>query len=230
VRPSAGILAAKPNSNTCNVSIYSRPRRRREFGTCALGWRGPPLPPSRCPHWGQDKMASREAMRRRRAGSSSSSTIASSSCKWGRMLALSDEGLARLCIAATRIAPSGRGRWLQSIARELEGHPPSATARRVRKFRGRRRNGQACYRIVQDQVDLEELLLAAGTLSPLERDNHAAVERALTRFLAICIADHHGNAFPSGRGIFDRVRVGLCLSALRRKGSDGPPKRPRPSR
>jgi hypothetical protein len=67
-------------------------------------------------------------------------------------------------------------------------------------------------------------------LSPLERDNHAAVERALTRFLAICIANHYGNAFPPGRGIYDTVRVGLCLSALRRKVSDGPPKRRRPSR
>ena len=143
------------------------------------------------------------------------------------MLALDDGALARLCISATRLAPDKRSRWLQRMARKLE-HPPSATALRLRKFQARRRNGQACYRIVQDCVDLEELLLAAGTLSPLERDDHAAVERALARFLSLCILDHR-NAFQSDREIYDTVRIGLCLSALRRKVSDGPPKR-RPSR
>jgi hypothetical protein len=145
------------------------------------------------------------------------------------MLALSDEGLAYLAIAASAIPRHRRRHWLKQLAREFEGHVPSGGARRLRRYQARRRNGQACYRIVQDQVDLEELLLAAGTLSPLDRDNHAAVEAALARFLAILIADHDGNAFPPGRGIYDTVR-GLCLSALRRKVSGGPPKRRRPSR
>src|SRR5262245_36968679 len=49
-------------------------------------------------------------------------------------------------------------------------------------------HGQACYRIVQDCVDLEELLLAAGTLAPGDRDDHGKVEAALSRFLSLCIA------------------------------------------
>ena len=146
------------------------------------------------------------------------------------MLALSDEGLARLCIAATAIAPSRRGSWLKSIALELEGHPPSATARRLRKFHARQRNGQRVYRVIEDQIDVEEMLLAAGVLAAHDRDDHAAVEAALARFLRILIADHHGNAFPPDQGIYNTVRVKLCLSALRRKVSDGPPKRRRPSR
>jgi hypothetical protein len=145
------------------------------------------------------------------------------------VLALDDGALARLFIGATRIAPHQRNRWLQRVAKELEGHPPSPTARRLRKFQARRHNGQACYRIVSDQVDLEELLLASGTLAPADRDDHSKVEAALARFLSLCIADHR-NAFQPGRGIYDTVRVGLCLSALRRKVSDGPPKRRRPSR
>ena len=144
-------------------------------------------------------------------------------------LALTDAGLAYLVLAASRIAPQKRSRWLQRVAKELEGHRPSPTARRLRRYQARRHHGQACYRIVQDCVDLEELLLAAGTLSPLERDDHAAVERALVRFLSLCILDHR-NAFQSDREIYDTVRVGLCLSALRREVSDGPPKRRRPSR
>jgi hypothetical protein len=139
------------------------------------------------------------------------------------VLALDDGALARLCIGATAVAPHKRNRWLQRVAKELEGHRPSPTARRLRKFQARRHHGKACYRIVQDQVDLEELLLASGTLAPSDRDDHGKVEAALSRFLSLCILDHR-NAFQSDREIYDTVRVGLCLSALR-KVSDGPPKR-----
>src|SRR5215831_5782476 len=118
------------------------------------------------------------------------------------MIALTDVGLGLLVAAANRVVRHRRGRWLKQVAKELEGHRPSPTARRLRRFQARRHNGQACYRIVQDSVDLEELLLAAGTLSPLERDNHAAVEQALARFLALCIADHRRNAFQSDREIY----------------------------
>src|SRR5262249_41407051 len=86
-------------------------------------------------------------------------------------------------------------------------------------------HGQACYRIVQDCVDLEELLLAAGTLAPGDRDDHGKVEAALSRFLSLCIADHR-NAFQSDEEIRANVRTGLRLSALR-KVSDGQPKRVR---
>jgi hypothetical protein len=139
------------------------------------------------------------------------------------MLALDDGALARIAIGATRIAPSQRSRWLKSIAKELEGFEPNSNARRARKFRGRRKNGQACFRIVQDEVGLEELLLAAGTLAPADRDDHSKVEAALSRFLSLCILDH-GNALSSDREIYDSLRIGLRVSALR-KGSDGPPKR-----
>jgi hypothetical protein len=42
------------------------------------------------------------------------------------MLALTDAALARLCIAATRIDPRRRGRWLREIAAKLD--PPSIPA------------------------------------------------------------------------------------------------------
>jgi hypothetical protein len=147
------------------------------------------------------------------------------------MIGLSDIGLAYLAIAAGRVAPSRRGRWLKSVACELEGsYTPSPTARRLRKYQARRRSGQKCYRLTLDEIDTEEMLLASGTLAPADRDDHSKVEAALQRLLSILIADHHGNAFPPGRGIYDTVRVGLCLSALRRRVSDGSPKRRRPSR
>jgi hypothetical protein len=140
-------------------------------------------------------------------------------------LAFTDAGLAHLVLAANRIAPEHRGRWLQRIAHELE-HPPSATARRLRRYQLRRRNGQACYRIVQDQVELEELLLAAGTLAPADRDDHRQVEAALARFLSLCILDHR-NAFQPDREIYDRVRIELGLTALQKALSHAAPKRVR---
>jgi hypothetical protein len=144
------------------------------------------------------------------------------------VLALTDESLARLAIAASAIPERGRRLWLRRVARELEGHRPSAAALRVRKFRTRQRNGERVYRVAVDQIGLEELLIAAQTLSPSARDDHTAVEAALKRLLSILIVDHHGSAFPSDEGICGRVRIGLCL--LRRKISDGPPKRQRSPR
>src|SRR5262249_36403199 len=123
------------------------------------------------------------------------------------MFGLSDVGLAYLGLAAGRVAPRNRHRCLQRTARGLE-HAPSATARPRRRYQARRRNGQACYRIVQDCVGLEELLLASGTLAPADRDDHSKVEAALARFLSLCILDHR-NAFQSDREIYDTVRVGL---------------------
>jgi hypothetical protein len=41
-----------------------------------------------------------------------------------------------------------------------------------------------------DQVDVEELLIAARTLAPADRDDHAAVEAALQRFIILLIQDH----------------------------------------
>jgi len=131
------------------------------------------------------------------------------------MIALTDVGLGLLVAAANRVVRHRRGRWLKSIAAELEGHRPSPTARRLRRFQARRHHGQACYRIVSDQVDLEELLLASGTLAPADRDDHGKVEAALSRFLSRCIADHR-NAFQSDREIYDTVRAELGLTALQK--------------
>jgi hypothetical protein len=141
-------------------------------------------------------------------------------------LAFDDAALARLAIGATRIARSQRYHWLKKVVRQLEGHPPSPTARRLRKYRSRVRNGERVFCVTLDQVDLEELLIAARTLLPAARDDHAEVQAALQRLLHFLIADHHhGNAFPPDREIYDTVRVGLCLSALRREVSGGPSKR-----
>jgi hypothetical protein len=140
------------------------------------------------------------------------------------MLAFDDGALARILIGATRIAPSQRSRWLKKLAREFEGRT-SPNAHRLRKFQSRRHNGEKCFRLTLNEVDTEELLLASGTPAADDRDDTRAVERALERFISLCIVDHR-NAFQSDEEIRANVRTGLRLSALR-KVSDGQPKRVR---
>jgi hypothetical protein len=60
---------------------------------------------------------------------------------------------------------------------------------RVHEFRERKRSGQACYRIIFDEVRLEELLVESGTLAEADRDDRAAVEAALTRFVELSVID-----------------------------------------
>jgi hypothetical protein len=78
-----------------------------------------------------------------------------------------------------------------------------------------------CYRLTLDEIDTEEMLLASGLLAPADRDDHSAVERALSRFLSLCTSDR--NAFQHDEEIYANVRTELRWSALR-KVSDGPPK------
>jgi hypothetical protein len=73
-----------------------------------------------------------------------------------------------------------------------------------------------------DQVDTEEMLLACGLLAASDRDNHRAVERALSHFLSLC----YRNAFQHDEEICDSVRQELRVSTLR-KVSDGPKPKPK---
>jgi hypothetical protein len=112
------------------------------------------------------------------------------------MLALTDEGLAHLAIAATAIAPEQRERWLQKLARELD--PPtiptvvatqrarSPAAIRQHKVRQRRRAGVHIYRLPLRDVCVEgliEMMLASGQLSAREADDHRMIEAKLARLL-----------------------------------------------
>jgi hypothetical protein len=114
------------------------------------------------------------------------------------VLAFTDAAIARVFISATAIAPQTRGRWLQDLARALEGGkrrvangPDVQRGARLRAFRQRQRLGQSIYRLTLDAVDLEELLIASRTLRPEDRDTHSKVELALTKFLELLIADHN---------------------------------------
>jgi hypothetical protein len=75
------------------------------------------------------------------------------------MLALTDEALAHLCIAATAIAPQKRAKWLRKLARQVDPD------RQIRYYR-RRRAGFSVIKLCADPTSLAELLASAGIFVP----------------------------------------------------------------
>jgi hypothetical protein len=63
------------------------------------------------------------------------------------------------------------------------------SAARTRHWYARRKAGRAVYRLELDQADLETLLVSAGVLELSGADQHAAVEQALARLIAVMIED-----------------------------------------
>ncbi len=52
-----------------------------------------------------------------------------------------------------------------------------------------RKNGESCFTITCDRVGIEEFLIVAQLLTPAERDDHAAVQRALQEFIDLALRD-----------------------------------------
>jgi hypothetical protein len=102
------------------------------------------------------------------------------------MLALDDAALARLCIAATAIAPQERGRWLKRVALKLEPKARTPAATRQARVRQRRKVGQHVYRLELRDLAVEgliEMMLATGRLTERDALDHARVELELARLL-----------------------------------------------
>jgi hypothetical protein len=101
------------------------------------------------------------------------------------MLAFDDAALARLVIAASRIAPAQRGRWLRRVARELEDNARKRdTARRVRECAQRAKAGRRKV-WVEIGPDDEDTLMAAGALGEWDFDDRKAISKAIERLLAV---------------------------------------------
>jgi hypothetical protein len=64
----------------------------------------------------------------------------------------------------------------------------------VQRYRERERAGQRLYSITATEVDLEQMLIAAGLLRDdvlrSEKEQHEATRAALERFIALAIAEH----------------------------------------
>src|SRR5262245_17299725 len=148
---------------------------------------------------------------------------ASSSCEF-RMLALSDEGLARLCIAASAIPRNRRRQWLRELANRIEPPRSSPGARYTAAWRAREKAGRCLLTLEVDEAELVVALVDAGLLDPRIADDRAALTEAAQRALALYLAGE-----PSRRDaeICASLRTELALSALQKALSHASPKRVR---
>jgi hypothetical protein len=146
------------------------------------------------------------------------------------VIALDDGALARVIVAAKRVAPEARGRWLQDLAAELDPSPavqrlrafrerqrdglsPSLGARYTRAWRRREKSGRILLRIEVDEAALAAMLVERRWLDPLLADDRKSLTAAAERVLATFC---DGEVSPHGHEIADKLRVRLCLTALRR--------------
>jgi hypothetical protein len=100
-------------------------------------------------------------------------------------LAFTDQSLARLVTAASKVSQRSRAKWLRAVARQLE---PTPNILKCRNARERAKNGTAYYRLELDQVAIEEMLVRERLLSPGQEYSRREVEAALTTFL-MALAD-----------------------------------------
>jgi hypothetical protein len=82
------------------------------------------------------------------------------------MLALTDEALAQLMIAATAVPAKQRRQWLEDIAARFEGRPArSSAAEKQRRYRQRQNGGKTCVRFFVDPEEARTNLEAIGVRS-----------------------------------------------------------------
>jgi hypothetical protein len=103
------------------------------------------------------------------------------------MLALTDQGLAHLAIAASRVSQPQRRDWLRDLAAKLD--PPqraTADAQRQARRRAHHRNGKRYHGFWLDDRAIEGLILKFVLESKLtERDalDHRKIEAAIAALL-----------------------------------------------
>ena len=129
------------------------------------------------------------------------------------MLALSDEGLARLCIAASAIPRNRRRQWLRELANRIEPPRSSPGARYTAAWRAREKAGRCLLKLEVDEAELVVALVDAGLLDPGIADNRAALAAATQRALARYLA---GEGSRHDERICDIVRAELGLTALQK--------------
>lgn len=123
------------------------------------------------------------------------------------MLAFTDQGLAYLCVAATRLDPRRRGEWLEQVAARLEARSASEQAARVeaarRAYNGERKalerersnNELILCKVWLKRRTVERLtgqFILDGSLTAEEADDHKQVENAIAALLeqhALALAD-----------------------------------------
>jgi len=103
------------------------------------------------------------------------------------VLALTDQGLAHLLIAAGRVRRERRGRWLRDVAAQVETERKrTAAVRRTRACRQRQRDGVRRYTLEIDDTAMEtvlDALVSYGRLSEPDTLRRDRVQHALAELV-----------------------------------------------
>jgi hypothetical protein len=126
------------------------------------------------------------------------------------VLAFSDEALARLAVAATRVALPARSEWLQDIASRLDPPKLKPGARRTRAWRARAKAGRCLLKVETDEAAFAVVAVADGLLNPLQADDVGALNQAAAKVLA---AYSGGDMSLRGPGDVDSIRTRLLREA-----------------
>jgi len=94
------------------------------------------------------------------------------------MIALSDAGLAHLCVAATAVAPAERHRWLHRIAAQIDPSPQA-------QYYHRRKNGRRVLKVEVELGPLADLLVDHQFLQQWDTEDPEAVRLALQEALRV---------------------------------------------
>jgi hypothetical protein len=129
------------------------------------------------------------------------------------MLALTDQALARLCVAATAVPQKKRAQWLRRVARKLE---PLPRARHTAAWRAREKAGRILLKLEVDEAELVVGLIDAGLLDPLVADDRCAITAAAQRAL-VQFCCNNGETSPRAQRVYDTMRIRLVLLALKRE-------------
>ena len=88
----------------------------------------------------------------------------------------------------------------------------SLSAIYTRRYRERLRTGKVRLPILVDEADLVVMLIDRGLLNPLQADDRAALTAGAEQALReLCETSQHGGA------TYDKLRLGMCLAAQKRK-------------
>jgi hypothetical protein len=106
------------------------------------------------------------------------------------VLALTDEALALVCIAAGRLPAEERGTWLEDLAEKLARKKGSRAASQ-KAYRARQEAGLMVLQVRVHDVAVPEMLAQAGLLQPNEIDDRKAAARAVERLIETIIRDRY---------------------------------------
>ena len=133
------------------------------------------------------------------------------------MICLFDGGLAHLAVAAGRIPPNRRRRWLLDVARSLETGEPmkpfGLSTIATRRWRARLAAGEVLLKIQVDEDELATMLATYNLIDFNQADDQQMLSRGVKRALALLSDVSRSNDL-----LAVRIRAQLLLHRTQKHG------------